>query len=344
MKKRIKGCLFTGLLSLTLVLSAGCGSKTESAGDSEGSTSVSTSGEAGAEAADTSAGSDSESSDTSGTAEETTYPLTITDDLGTEVTIEEEPERVVSLSPANTETLFAIGAGEKVVGRTDYCDYPEEAAEVESIGSYSSPNTELILSMTPDVVFASDYIDDSIRSQIEDTGAKVIVFAANDVDSVKKDIELAGQILNLNEGAQEVTETMTQEMDELQEILAGRTEDKSAFIDLGMYYSAGEGSLLGNMLDDIGVTNVAADTGEMWPQLSVEKIIEANPDVYISLYTTAEELQQTSGLQDMDCIKNGAIIYYEGTSQEASMIQRSGPRLVEGTRLLAEQIYPELFE
>ena len=95
------------------------------------------------------------------------------------------------------------------MGRTDYCSYPEEAAEVESVGTYTAPNTELIISLSPDVVFASDYIDDAVRYQVEEAGAKVVVFSANDVKSVEKNIETAGQILNLNEKAQELTESMT---------------------------------------------------------------------------------------------------------------------------------------
>ncbi|RHV86087.1 ABC transporter substrate-binding protein [Lachnospiraceae bacterium OF09-33XD] len=342
MKKRIVNLLLAGILSVTAVLAAGCGSgKSSSNSGEEGENTVSAGSEnAGSNSASSSGSSDNAEGDEKGT---TVYPLTVEDDLGNEVIIEEEPERVVSLSPANTETLFALGAGERIVGRTDYCSYPEEAAEVESVGTYTAPNTELIISLSPDVVFASDYIDDAVRDQVEEAGAKVVVFSANDVKSVEKNIETAGQILNLNEKAQELTESMTAELEELKDVIAEGGAEKSAFIDLGSYYSAGTGSLLGNMLNDLSVRNIAEDTGETWPQLSLEKIIESDPDIYISLFTSPEELKQTSGLNDLECIKNGNIIYFEGLSPEADMIQRAGPRIVEGTKLLAEKIYPELF-
>ena len=342
MKKRIVNLLLAGILSVTAVLAAGCGSgKSSSNSGEEGENTVSAGSEnAGSNSASSSGSSDNAEGDEKGT---TVYPLTVEDDLGNDVIIEEEPERVVSLSPANTETLFALGAGERIVGRTDYCSYPEEAAEVESVGTYTAPNTELIISLSPDVVFASDYIDDAVRDQVEEAGAKVVVFSANDVKSVEKNIETAGQILNLNEKAQELTESMTAELEELKDVIAEGGAEKSAFIDLGSYYSAGTGSLLGNMLNDLSVRNIAEDTGETWPQLSLEKIIESDPDIYISLFTSPEELKQTSGLNDLDCIKNGNIIYFEGLSPEADMIQRAGPRIVEGTKLLAEKIYPELF-
>ncbi len=343
MKKRWLQKALGAALSLSLVLAAGCGSAGQESTAAESAAAESTAAES--MAAESTAAESTAAESTAAGAEETQYPLTITDDLGTSVTIEAEPERVVSLSPANTETLFALGAGEMVVGRTDYCNYPPEAADVPSIGTYTSPNTELVISMEPDVIFASDYIDDSIRSQVEEAGAKVIVFAASDLEGVEKNIQLAGQVLNRNEEAAALVEGMEAEMAELEEILSAGHEEKSAFIDLGGYYSAGPGSLLGNMLEDIGVRNVAAETGEMWPQLSVETIIESNPDVYISLYSTPEELRQVAGLSELACIQSDdTLIFYDGLSPEADRIQRAGPRLAEGTRLLAEQVYPELFQ
>ena len=276
-------------------------------------------------------------------AEDTTYPLEITDDLGNQVTFEEAPETIVSLSPAATEILYAIGAGDKVVGRTDYCDYPQEVADVDSIGSYAEPNMELIIEKAPDVIFVSDYIDDSIRSQVEAIGTKVFIFSANDIEAAENDIQAAGQILNLNDEAKEVTEGMEADRADLQDILSGKEEEKSVFIDIGSYYSAGPGSLLDSLLKEIQAENVAEDTGETWPQLSVERIIEKDPNVYVSLYTKPEELKEVSGLADLDCIANDNIVYFDGLSNEANMMQRPGPRLVQGAKILAESIYPELF-
>ena len=249
----------------------------------------------------------------------------------------------MSLSPAATEIVYAIGAGDKVVGRTDYCDYPQEVADVDSIGSYAEPNMELIIEKAPDVIFVSDYIDDSIRSQVEAIGTKVFIFSANDIEAAENDIQAAGQILNLNDEAKEVTDGMEADRADLKETLSGKEEEKSVFIDIGSYYSAGPGSLLDSLLKEIQAENVAEDTGETWPQLSVERIIEKDPNVYVSLYTKPEELKEVSGLADLDCIANDNIVYFDGLSNEANMMQRPGPRLVQGAKILAESIYPELF-
>lgn len=285
----------------------------------------------------------SETASTEIQATQAGYPVTVQDDFGNEVVLEEEPEKVISLSPSATEILFAIGAGDKMVGRTDYCSYPEEAAEVDPIGTYTEPNTELILSKEPDVVFVSDYLDDSVRAQIEATGASVVTFSANTVEAVENDILLAGQVLNLSDNAQGVVDGMETDLAELQEMTATVETKKSVFVDIGSFYSAGPGSLLDDELSELGIENIAADSGETWPQLSVETIIEKNPDVYLSLYTPVEELKTTAGLDTLDCIKEGNVIYYDGLSNEADMIQRPGPRVVEGMRLLAENIYPEVF-
>ena len=151
-------------------------------------------------------------------------------------------------------------------------------------------------------------------------------------------------MLNQNEKAGEVVEDMNAELKEVQEITAKAEEKKSVFVDIGSFYSAGPGSLLDDELNKLGAVNIAAEAGETWPQISVETIIEKNPDVYISLFTSVDELKTISGLNELDCMKNDQVVFYDGLSKEADMIQRSGPRVTKGIRLLAESIYPELFK
>lgn len=122
-------------------------------------------------------------------------------------------------------------------------------------------------------------------------------------------------------------------------------EEKSAFIDLGSLYSAGPDSLLDNSLKMIKVKNVAADADSAWPQLSAEAVVEADPDVYISLFFPLEDVKQTAGLSDLACLnEDDGFIYIDGSSVEGDMIQRSGPRYVEGLKALAELVYPEIAE
>ena len=280
-------------------------------------------------------------------AEQDTFPVTVTDDFGTEVTLEEAPTSIVSLAPVDTEILFAIGAGDAVTGKTDYCNYPAEAADVESIGTYSEPNMELILSKSPDLVVASGYIDDAIRQQLEENGTAIFITNANDLESTKKDIETLGTLVGHADDAAEVIKTMDDEWADLSNELEAVADDaqKSAFIDIGSLYSAGPDSMLDNSMKLIKVKNIAEDADSAWPQLSAETVVAADPDVYISLYSTLDDVKQTAGFEELDCLnEDGGFIYIDGMSEEGDMIQRPGPRYVEGLKVLAELVYPEIAE
>ena len=326
MKKNLCVLLMTALLVLGILSLTGCGKSSAPQENGQAPQEESQAEEPQASQEEHSGAAPKEQAE--GT---TVYPLTVTDSLGNSVTIEKRPQRIISLSPSNTETLFALGAGDRMVGRTDYCSYPEEAAQVESIGTFRTPNVELILSREPDVIFASDYMEDNVKQQIEATGTKVIIVSSNSIAETREVILLAGQVLDLGENAAALTDTMDAQLTELKETLAARTEEKSVFVDLGSFYSAGPGSLLDDMLNQIGAVNIAAD------------IIEKNPDIYLSLYPTPEEIKAMSGISGLDCVKNDRIIFFEALSAEGDIIQRPGPRVVEGTRILAEKIYPELF-
>lgn len=330
MSRKIMKLLLSIVMTVTVFVS-GCG-----AGGQEADTGETPETAKEAESQDE-ASAEEESTETSGA-----YPVTVTDSYGNEIVIEEEPERIISLTPANTEILFAIGAGERMVGRTDYCTYPKEAQAVESIGNYWTPNAELIISKDPDVIF-TEYLEDSIKQQIEAAGTKVVTYTANSIQETEDLILLMGQVLNLDENAKALVDSMEKDLDEVMIALAPLSTYKSVFLDLGDYYSAGPGSLLDDVLNKVNVFNIAADGGEAWPQVSLEVIIEKNPDIYISMHSTPEELAGMAGISGLDCIKNGDIIYIEENSPDSELVARPGPRIVEGVRLLAEKIYPERF-
>lgn len=273
------------------------------------------------------------------------YPVTVTDDLGNEVTLEAAPESIVSMAPVETEILFALGAGDVVTGRTEYCNYPEEATKIDTIGTYMEPNMELILSKSPDLVVASGYIDENIRKQLEENGTAIFLTDSNDLEGIEKTIETLGTLIGHEEEAADVVANMEAEWKDLSTELEKVSEKKSAFIDIGSLYSAGPNSMLDNSLQMIQVTNVAADGESPWPQLSAEKVVEADPDVYISLYSTLDDVKQIAGFEDLDCLnEDGGFIYIDGSGVEGDMIQRPGPRYVEGLKALAEMVYPEIAE
>lgn len=244
---------------------------------------------------------------------------------------------VVSLAPSVTEILFAIGADDMIVGRTDYCNYPEVASSIESIGTYSSPNMELIIEKNPKYVIASDFIDENIKNQLEAVGTTVYVVNASSVEEIENEIIKIGDMLDLSDNAKKVVDDMKREAEQVAQVRDAATVTKTVFFDLGSFYSVGNDTFLGNVLDDIGVTNIAADSGESWPQLSVEAIVEANPDIYISSYTSADDLRNTSGLNTLDCMQESNLIILD--SELADCLQRPGPRIVEAELKLARLLY-----
>lgn len=271
----------------------------------------------------------------------TDYPMSLVDDLGNTVELAAKPEKVVSLAPSVTEILFAIGAGDMVVGRTDYCNYPPEAESVDSIGTYSSPNMELIIEKAPDLVIASDFMDESIKSQLDAIDCAVFITSASSLDEIKDNISTIGMMLGLSDDAEKAVEDIRNTESEIGAAISKVTEPKSAFFDLGSFYSAGAGSLVDNALSDINVKNIAAETGDEWPQLSAEIIVEGNPDVYISTFTSADELKAISGFAGLKCMEDGNLLVLE--YELADMIQRAGPRFAQGELELAKLIYPDAF-
>lgn len=314
MKKTTRGLITILLIMVMMTLAACSGSNTDGKGDDkdpENSTSV--------------------------------YPMTIVDDLGNEVTIESEPQTIVSVAPSNTEILFALGLGDKVVGRSEYCNFPAEALAVEVVGGYSGPNTELILDLEPDLVFAANSVPEEAKQLMEASGIKVIIFNPSNTDAVLKNMETVADICNVKEAGATLVSTLKQEREALLTKLA-KVEPRSVFIDLGGFISVGKDSYIDAMLKEIKAENIATVAEGQWPTLSVEQIIDADPDVYISLYPSLEELTATAGLSEVAAFKNKEAHVVAWGTVENDIVQRPGPRFMEGLRLYAKLIYPDVVQ
>lgn len=280
---------------------------------------------------------------TTGETTETAYPLTITDDLGNEVTFEKAPEKIVSVAPSNTEILFALGLGEQIIGRDNQSNYPEEAQAIEIVGDYSGPNTELIIDLAADVVFAHGSVPEDIKQLLESSGIQVVIFNPSNIDGVLKNIETVGQIANVQEEAKKLVDNMKEKRQEIVE-KAGEVGERKVFIDLGDFYSVGPNSFIDSMLQEINIANIAGEADTPYPEMSLEKIIEANPDVYITTFTPEEEIKNIEGIESINAFKNDSIIEIPSGTPENDMIQRPGPRVIDGLEIYAEAIYPEAFE
>ncbi len=270
-------------------------------------------------------------------AGEAAYPMTVKDYLGNEMEFAEAPQKIVSLSPSCTEILYALGQGDKMVGVSTWCTYPEEAAEVEQVGDTYSVSVERIIELDADVVFVSGGTAAESVDALNAAGINVYSTGAKNVDEIYESIENIGAIVDASDKANEVVTGMKNQLADLEEKLAD-VETKSVFIDLGGLYSSGSEDYLGTSLALIKADNIALDAGTNSPQLSAETVIEKNPQVYIVM-SSEEEFDRPAGFEEIDAFKNGEVYYIAYDDPNTDIITRDGPRFIEGLSYLAGLIH-----
>ncbi len=274
----------------------------------------------------------------------------ITDITGHEVKVPEKIERVVVLSAGECEIVYALGAGDLVVGRGEYCNYPEEVADVEAVKSGSETNLEQIIGLDPDLVIMSymDQTEEQIQA-IEKAGISVCLTKETNIDGVYKSIEVLGKLLGKEAEADKVTKEMQNTFSDLRDKVAKLDESekgKSVYFEVSPLqyglWTAGADTYMNEIIEMLSLKNAFADISG-WAEVSEEQVLERNPDyiVTITMYfgegqTPVEEILGRKGWNGMDAIKNKAV--YNANSDE---ISRPGPRLADAATMLYEFVYGE---
>ncbi|KUP06407.1 iron ABC transporter substrate-binding protein [Bacillus coahuilensis p1.1.43] len=276
------------------------------------------------------------------------FPVTITDATGEEILIKNDPEKIISLIPSNTEILFEIGTGEDVIAVTDNDNYPEEVMDLEKVGGFEI-NVEKIIALEPDMVFAHESGLSSMESglqQIKDAGITVLVVDdASNFDEVYSTIEFIGQATGFSEEALEVVGSMKNELEAIVEKTKTSDLTPSVFFEVSPspeIYTAGSNTFLNEIVVMLNAENAASDI-EGWAMLNDEQIIDRNPEVIITTYgyyveNPIEQVLSRTGWESVDAIKNERVI-----DIHSDLVTRTGPRLVEGVEEVAKAIYPEVF-
>lgn len=326
-KRLKKWGLFNFLLALMIAFSVGCGATTDEV-DKRGN---------------------EEKSEEISQNEEQAFPVTITDDADREVTIDEEPESIISLIPSNTEILFALGLGDKIDGVSEYCDYPEEAQDIQQVGAQDM-DAESILEILPDVIFVTDYHHENhadILEQYEEAGIDVVVTgSAESFDDAYQTMEMIAEATGATEEADEVISDMKERLEAIQEKAKSIEDKKKVWVEVSPapdIYTTGKNTFMHEMLESIQAINVAEDQ-DGWVKMTEEEIVQLNPDVIITTYgyyvdDPEEEVYQRDGWDEVPAVKNEQVFNVDENS-----VQRPGPRLIEGVEALAELIYPEVFK
>ncbi|WP_018922184.1 ABC transporter substrate-binding protein [Salsuginibacillus kocurii] len=281
--------------------------------------------------------------------EEESEEDTVQDALGEEIEGPEEPERIISLMPSNTETAFALGLGDQLVGVTDWCDYPEEAQDIESVGDMEF-DVETALALEPDVVLAHESNVHNVEEGLDTLGEEAEVVVVNDADSLNGAYE-AMEMIGEAAGAQEAAEDLITEVEEGLNEVAAQAEEVPEEERVSVWYevdpgpeifTTGSGTFAHEMIELINAENAAADE-EGWISLTEEEAVTLNPDVIITTYgdhidNPEAEVSERTAWDEVEAVANDRIY-----DVDADKLNRPGPRLVEGAEMLGENVYPEVF-
>ncbi|MEW6226666.1 MAG: ABC transporter substrate-binding protein [Bacillota bacterium] len=277
-----------------------------------------------------------------------TYPLTVTDSFGRQITIHEKPERFISLAPSNTEILFALRLAQEVVGVTTFCNYPPEAKDKEKVGGFSDPNIEKIVSLKPDLVLATS-MHKKVVGELADLGINVMALDARSVQEVMNAIQLVARIAGKTDVADEVVGEMQKKIDLVKSAVKDIPEGKR----VKAFYlvwdepimTAGPNTLLHDLITLAGGVNIANDAGQQYPTYSLEVLVAKNPDVIMAPRIHGgggldpEKIKTKTGWNVISAVKNNRIYLLED-----DLVSRPGPRIVDGLLEVARALYPERFE
>ncbi|MGB6872524.1 MAG: ABC transporter substrate-binding protein [Dehalococcoidia bacterium] len=274
------------------------------------------------------------------TAGEQTPVDYVFDDLGRLVAINGTPQRIISLAPSNTEILFALGLGNKVVGVTDYCDYPPEALDKEKVGAYDTPDIEKIVALTPDLILVAYGTSIDVINTLEGLGLTVFGIKSTDLDDVLNDIRTVGEITDKEAEAA----TLTSEMESRIQAVTNQTEELEErprvfyIVWHDPLWTAGSETFIHELIEKGGGVNICQNiTG--YTTISIEEVVARNPEVIIASEWSFEWAMNETSLNSTDARQNGRI--YQG---DDDLVQRPAPRLVEGLEWFAHYIHPEIFE
>jgi iron complex transport system substrate-binding protein len=269
------------------------------------------------------------------------FPVTVTDDLGREVTIDEAPERIVSLAPANTEIVAALGLTDSLVGVTTYCDYPEEVTEIDEVGDFVAPNLEAIAAAEPDLILATTGVQADVVAQLEELGADVVAVDPQTLDAVFDSIAMVGAATGATAEADELADQMRSDLAAIDEVVAD-LEPKAAFLEIAQdpLFTVGAQTLLDDLLGAAGGENVVAEEG--YVAYSIEQLVVDDPDVYLATLgsmSDPSDLDGRAGYDELSAVESGEVYVLDD-----NLVSRPGPRVVLGVQQIAEALHPEAFE
>lgn len=271
------------------------------------------------------------------------FPRTVVDDEGTTLEIDAPPTDIVSLTPANTEIVFALGAGDRLRGGTDFDDYPPEAVDLPDVATFTGVLIEKVVDIQPDLVLAggNNFTPAGDIDRLRDLGIPVLVVYAASVDQVLDDINLIGAAIGADAEADEITSGMRQRIDEVTAALAG-VDRPRVFYELGIepeIFGPAPGSFVADMVSLAGGEPITTTDPAVF-SISLERLVTEDPEVIIlgdaAYGVCPQDLATRPGWVAMTAVRDGRV-----RPVDDIVVTRPAPRLAEGLAALALAIHPD---
>lgn len=257
----------------------------------------------------------------------------VRDDIGRTVKVPEKIERAIALAPSLTEMIFAIGAGDKLVGVTTYCNYPAEASKVERVGDTQTPNIEKIISLKPQVVFVSTASQlEAFSKTLDEQGIAVYVVDAKGLDEVFANLKTLGEMLGKATEAEKLVETLNARAKAVRDQASKKHSRVFVQISNEPLFTIGNASFLTELVEQAGGVSVTNDVPTAYPKLSKETAAALDPDV-IFLSDSEDNREPSSAFKDSKAVKNKHVYRIN-----ADIISRPGPRLVDALEEIASRL------
>ncbi len=267
------------------------------------------------------------------------------DDLGRVVRVRTEPQRIVSLAPSLTETVFALGLGARLSGVTDYCDYPPEAQTRARVGGPINPNLEQIVLLHPDVVLATRSLNraETVES-LDRLGIPVYTTDPRSVADVVTSARRLGEVLGAKTDGEALAEAMERRLAELAHRLTGRAPKRVFFVVwLDPIISTGPETFLADALRHAGADSVIT-SGPDWPQVNIEEVVRQNPEYLVFAgahqddpQATIDSLRKRPGWSSLEAVRDSHFAVV------SDALDRPAPRMLDAIVDLARQLHPEAF-
>ncbi len=287
---------------------------------------------------------------TTATQEDCRYPVQTVDASGETVVVDEEPERVVTLTPSAAQTVWEIGAQDKVVGVSQFAGFLDgaESREVVTEGFPATVQVETVISLDPDLVLAPNVIDNETVERLRQANVTVYRFRlASSIEDVYAKTERIGRLVGACEGAADTVAGMRERIDRVSSAVEGQDRPTVMYVSGEQLYSPGPNTFIGAMIEAAGGHNVVADanTSRPYPQLSPEFIAQQDPEWLVVSYTQANANQSARELvPDSPALKN-TTAYREGNvvKVNSNYVSQPAPRIVQPVEAMAQAFHPEAY-